>query len=191
MNTTSPVENQKRDLSLSGQPLDPYIISTRAIKTKNEQRRQKESRGFFNFISKKFSQASTWHFGDNPTRKIRTSHLRVHSDRSGMTTSNYQDPKRSEYSVSNTLNNTIELDPNNLYGFLNTINPNSEIFNSPATPNDPVKLVKYVSSLRDKKDNSFVKYIKKQFDSEQMTYFVKDKPVYKQANKGYDLMYCI
>lgn len=183
-------------MSLSGKPLDPYVISTREIQSKDEERRKKENRGFFNYISKKFSQAANWHFGNNPTRKIKTSHLRVKSSDSLAIEEVYsqilnQNEKNSLNNTSNLddLNNSIKIDENNIYGFLNTLNLKSEVLAFNNEYAEPSKLVKVVSSLCAKKDNSFFKQIKKQFDNDNMTYFVKDKPAYKQASKDYSSMY--
>lgn len=83
MNTTVKVPIHKESLSLTGKPLNPNIISERELRTNEQMRIMKQKKSFFNVISQKFSEASKWHFKDNlnPTRKIKTSHLRVKSMR--------------------------------------------------------------------------------------------------------------
>jgi hypothetical protein len=79
MNTTMKAPVRKDPLSLTGEPLDPHIISERALKTREKRTIMQKKRGLFNIISQKFAEASKWHISDdrNPTRKIKTNHLKV------------------------------------------------------------------------------------------------------------------
>jgi hypothetical protein len=83
MSTTMKAPVQRDPLSLTGEPLDPHIISERALKTRERRTIMQKKRGIFNVISQKFAEASKWHFNDdrNPTRKIKTSHLKVKPQR--------------------------------------------------------------------------------------------------------------
>lgn len=190
--------DSKGKLSLSGRPLDPNLIANRELESKKEDRMSKDSKGYFNFISKKFAQAAKWHFSNNPTRKIKTSHLRVNSSNSSINEDFYSrilsehiKKQSSELDPEELMNKSIDIDENNIYGFMNTLNLKSEVLSFNNEYQEPAKFVRVMDTLKNKKDKSFFKQVQDQFKYDNFIYSVKEKPTYKQATKDYSLMYWI
>jgi hypothetical protein len=109
---------------------------------------------FLGKISQKFSEASKHHFQDNPTRRIKTSHLHTKPQNSEVNSDIYTkilNDRNLEPSVTQTedLNSSIKIDENNIYGFLNTLNAKSEVLGN-YDQEGPSKVVKMVASLRSK-----------------------------------------
>ena len=165
------------------------------IRSKNAKRHKKLHGGYFGVISDKFAEASKMHFENNPTRKIKTKHLRVKSDGERILQEgidyhlfNNDDHTHSSISNSDMLNKTINIDENNIYGYLNVLNANSEVLAAATEYADSSKIVKGVTSMRTKRDNSFYKYVKHQYKNDRLIHQLKDKPMYKQASQNYHLM---
>lgn len=153
MNKTVKV-NCQDNLCLKGQPLDPFIISSRQIQFKNEERLRRLHGGLFGKISQKFSEASKFHFQNNPTRKIKTSHLHTKPQTSVANSElhfHILNAKNIETNLSLTddLSSSIKIDENNIYGILNTLNAKSEVLGI-YDQERPSKIVKMVASLRSK-----------------------------------------
>ena len=73
------VDSKRKKFWLTGYPIDPNVILSRKSAVYDEYLKSQEKRGFFDFISKQFSEASKRHFKDNPSGRIKTSHLSVSS----------------------------------------------------------------------------------------------------------------
>ena len=188
----------KQALSLTGKPLDPGILNKRKIQKKELDKQRKEGRSFFFHISKQFSDASNHHFGDNPNRRIKTNHLKVRSKTSTVNNDTFSQILNNttnnlinSVSGSDTdfLNKTTKIDKNNIYGILNRINPQSNVLTYPKEFTEPSKLVKVVGEIRSRKGRSFVRNIKNKMNTDNMTYFVKDKPIFRPATKDKNMMY--
>lgn len=183
-------------LSLSGRPLDPNLIANRELESKKEDRISKEGKGYFNTISKKFAQAANWHFSNNPTRKIKTSHLRVNSSNSTMNEDFYSRilsehirKQSSDLDPEDIMNMSINIDENNIYGFMNTLNLKSEVLSFSNEYQEPAKFVRAMDTIKNKKDKAFFKQVQDQFKYDNFIYSIKEKPTYRQATKDYSLMY--
>lgn len=182
------------ELTLAGQPLDPYVISTRELKTREKKKRQKLQEGFFNQVSQQFAEASKRHFGDNPTRKIKTSHLKspqshikrvqntAYSQILGATDSDMNDITNGHMeSVSESASNRNDsLNVENLRLGApeklpeNPVNLKSEVLAYPSEFKEPSKLVRIVRSMRTKKDGSYFKHLKQQFQNGMVPYNTKN-----------------
>lgn len=148
--------------------------------------RNKESRGFFSVISKKFSQASKWHFENNPTRKIKTSHLRVNSSNTLLNAEVYShilneqaERDAAELSPEELLSQSIRIDENNIYGFVNTLKLDSKVLSFSNEYQEPAKFLNTLNTVKNQARSSFSK-IRSQLARDKLIYSVKDKPVYKQ-----------
>ena len=148
-------QDAKGKLSLSGRPLDPNLIANRELQSKKEDRIKKDNNGFFGIISKKFAQAAKWHFSNNPTRKIKTSHLRVNSSSSTLNEDFYSKilndhikREAKDLDPEELMNKSINIDENNIYGYMNTLNLKSEVLSFNNEYQEPAKFVNTVDPIK-------------------------------------------
>ena len=103
-------------------------------------RRKPPGLGLFEKIAQKFSMASAWHFDNNPTRKITTSHLRVNSNLSKTDKNEYSQILRKEQSKRLHESAEYVCDENDLYGFVNEFKHRSDVLGFHDEYQDPSRL---------------------------------------------------
>ncbi|CAI2375753.1 unnamed protein product [Moneuplotes crassus] len=190
--SSTKVGKHKRALSLTGNPLDPKILKYRELKLLQEEQSKKENKSFFSKISKQFSEASKLHFGDNPGRRINTSHLRLQARRPMSNETAFSqiiDQKIDLFNLnngdaSNLLNKTVRLDNKNLFGIINRINPQSEVLSFPKNLKEPYKLLQCSQLIRGNRSSSFKRNMIQKESIKSFKNFAS-KPIYRPSGKDF------